>query len=421
MAGIATVFIGLKGIYDIWKNTDFKNMDKEGSKALANAIKELANNKKLGLAQINGSITKLLNKYTVSPVIICTDSAKAVEIFDKVVETSTDLFASFYMQAFKLLSTQYDLDITTTIDILSTNTTPLVTKGISKIQNAINFESDLTYQHLMSKSKYLTTISVEDKDKDDSDDKLFKMGMMTSIMSNIKNNKNDSPYNPIKAEHDREKDPLHSILIRTLNLTTKLKKHDGTEHTVIIPININAHVIVTSITSILNLLEPTSKDKSFFARLDEYRAGAISFKELIFANDLIKQYKQIKMKDKDKLFNVINERIESSLIKEVRSGAQGFEANYNMVVITSEDKRQIDKYIGSDLFKENTKQTFLENTHALAVSIIDPDYERVNILISDIRSNSDVSFKTLKKKKSNDGSQLEDFIKAMTMNRPIGF
>lgn len=408
MAGLISAFGAIKTVTELFIKSDITSM-----KDVLDFQRQLQNSTSLKLMDTNGSITKLINKYTVTPVIICTESAKEIEIFDKINELCCDLFSSFYLQAFKLLSTQYDLDVTTAIDVLSTDKQPYISAGINTITKLITEESDMSYMKVMSKQKYLTTVTVEDDTED--------------ILLNLKDDNTDKDDTTIASgnkfrfdKYEKEKDPLHSILIRTFNLNTKLKKKDGTEHNIIIPITVKAHIIVTSINSILNLLEPSTKDKGFWARLDEYRAGAISFKELILASDLIKEYKKVKIKDKDKLFNIINTRLESSLIRAAKTGIQGYEANYNMLVISADDKLKIDKYIGGDIRKENTKQRFLSNTNALSVAILDPDYERVSILISDIRSSTDVSFKTIQKRK-NDSGQLEDFMKSFVANKPIGF
>ena len=44
------------------------------------------------------------------------------------------------------------------------------------------------------------------------------------------------------------------------------------------------------------MIEPRDMKKSFIYRLDEYKSGAIKFRDLIFAGDLIKSYKKNKIK-----------------------------------------------------------------------------------------------------------------------------
>ena len=55
------------------------------------------------LVQHSGDITKLLNKYIVTPTIICSNSLKDSEILYNLIQLQTDIFASYYAQAFKVL------------------------------------------------------------------------------------------------------------------------------------------------------------------------------------------------------------------------------------------------------------------------------------------------------------------------------
>lgn len=108
---------------------------------------------------------------------------------------------------------------------------------------------------------------------------------------------------------------------------------------IVIPVTIKALIVYAGTDSILNMLAPNSRDKRFGSRLDEYRAGAITFKELMFAGDLIKQYKQNRLKDKEGLLKLTNERIVSANAKIIENGVVGFEKYYNMLILINEDKK----------------------------------------------------------------------------------
>lgn len=369
------------------------------SKSIAASL--LDSRKEIKLATTNGSITKLLSKYIVSPIIICTNTAQEIEIFDKVNELNCDVFASFYMQAFQILTNEYNLDSTMAVDLLSTDQISFGS-NYDKVIKVLNGEENSSYRTLMNNGLYLTT--TVSKEEDDGDDE-YKGTKLNNIKSS------------------GEKDPTNIILQRNLTVTYHVKNAESkVEHTIVIPIIIKAHIIITSIESILNLLTPTSKNKSFWNRLDDYRAGSIGLKELIFCGDLIKEYKNVKRKDKDKLFNILHDRSTLNAVNLLtNSPTQGFGAKYNMLVITSDDKSRIDKYIGGDILKENNKQKLLDDINGISVSILDPDYERLQMLISDIRGTTDIGFKTLAKRKSKDSSELGDIFKSMMLNKPIGF
>ena len=348
--------------------------------------------KSLSLISTNGSITKLLSKFIVEPVIITSSSIRDMDasLFDKLLQVNTDIFCSFYLQAFKILNEQYGINATSTVNLLSTDRGTI---------DKLTLENDKTYiEQLFSKDTFL------------------KVSMEASNESNMKI-KGDK----LQSNNGYQEDPLYTLLNRSLEITIDVS-NNGVKKSIIIPITVRAHVVITNINAILNMLSPNARDKTFSYRLDEYRAGAISLSELLFASDLIKKYKQNKIKDKDDLLELINSRILSSSATAIAGGkAVGYEKNYNMLMVTADEKIKLDKHIGGDLFKEKYKQQLLEQSHAMTISIVDEDYERVTILTRDIRGNSTVGFKSIKNRKDKDNSGFEEILKSIFMSKPISF
>ena len=68
-----------------------------------------------------GSITKLLKTLIVEPTIIVSEEAKTSRAFDQAVNTSLNIFSSFYLQAFQILTQLNGKSGVEAIDILSTN------------------------------------------------------------------------------------------------------------------------------------------------------------------------------------------------------------------------------------------------------------------------------------------------------------
>ena len=62
----------------------------------------------------------------------------------------------------------------------------------------------------------------------------------------------------------------------------------------------------------------------------------------------------------------------------------------------------------------------MNQAHALTLSVVDEDYERVYILTKDIRGRSDVTFKSIAKK-SNKESDSAEIVKALMSNKPPVF
>ena len=69
----------------------------------------------------DGSLTKILRTLIVEPTYIVTASARQSKIYDKVLALDLDIFVSFYVQVFYILTQVYCKSDLEAIDLLSTN------------------------------------------------------------------------------------------------------------------------------------------------------------------------------------------------------------------------------------------------------------------------------------------------------------
>lgn len=429
--------------------------DGADAKEVARKFLESTSSMQLGLAKTQGSITKLLKPYIVEPIIITTDVCRSIDVFDKTLQLNIDIFASFYLQAFKILTDLYDVSAQSAINILSTDNSSLAATGKKALIKALSREEanvpNFLQAVLSSEDQYLRLSSeagwfkkllsgITPTTLDDAD-KIASINLKNSqtakneaerakieselIAANAKNGTKRLSMKSDFKDLEIDKDPLYGTLTRTLELQFT---HSLTKNTLVMPISVKAHVIITDITNILNMLAPNSRDKRFVNRLDEWRAGAITFWDLVSCNDLIADYKKNKLRDKENLFDLVNSRVKGSAATALSNALdtkgnypiEGFEKNYNMLIISADEKVRLDRHIGGDITKEKYKQDLLEQSHAMLCTVLDQDYERANILTKDIRGVSDIGFKSLSRRneKSND---MAGIVQSLLTAKPIGF
>lgn len=354
----------------------------------------------INLIKTNGSITKLLSTFVIEPVIICSKNAKQTSVFDKLLQLNTDIFASFYSQAFKILTDIYGLEAKFTFDILSTDNSIILENMSTATLNKISKEEfgNGSMHELFSDNKFIK-LSVEDDDKKDIDNK-----------TKIHNSK------------DNNDEMLKGLLQKSFNVDIRIKTQGNEVKTVQIPITVKSHIIVTDTKNILNMLKPNSKDKTLWYRFNEYRAGAITFRELVMCDDIIEEYKQSRLKDKDGLMEMLESRKTNSMQRAfLGTNMVGYERNYNMLILTTDEKPLFDKHVNGDITNEKNKQKLLSEAYSLSLTLVDEDYERVNIYTRDIRGSSDIGFKVLNKRKNNDGSELGEILKSLLLSKPMSF
>lgn len=527
------------------------------NKAILDLIK---NQGKARIVRSDGSMTRFLSSFIVEPVIVVSKEAYKADPIENLIGLNTDLFSSFYLQAFNVLGNIHGVDIATAIAVMSSDTSSFKSAAIIKGAEAIlSNEAKDYFRDLESTSRYLT-FSHEDAKSDMDvlnelrqrlssmpgvteddvkeimentlttlvvcDDKQLNsiieeakkiapndasfLGDLSSCIRQKRNslisngdlppdtNLPDDAFNSVKYSiltfftaknvgngkfpppggkgpndpkqamakaaasvpvdknnkgyikwkmtqqqqitaafknskiGDKVAENLYAVHTRELNITLnitnsqigtqvggdndgkKIKGDFSVSKTIVIPITIKANIIVTDISNIINMLKPNDRTKKFGYRLDEWKSGSISLRELIFCGDLIKAYKGNKLSDKDGLLSIIKRREESANSKLISAGVIGFEKFYNMLIVSADEKILLNKHVGGNIDNERYKDELLTEAHALTLTIVDPDYERCNIVTKDIRGKSEISFKALKKKKDND---LNDIYKALVANR----
>lgn len=370
-------------------------------KALLDALES----KDVQLMKADGSMLRLLNNYIVEPVAVISKNLKDDEIIDKVLGLHTDMFTGFYMQAYTLLTTVYGKDTSIAIDVLGTDNggiNRVLLRGARVAVEDRDFLGELMCEDFSLSIEGTSAISIRHK----------------------KPKEEPSSSKALTKLHEGHKDLyIPNAMQRTIEITVRQKGNGKMGSlAVTIPVTIKTHVIYTDTENIINALKPNSDDKSFFNRVDEYRAGAISLSDLVFTGDLIKQYKENRLKDGDKLLELINARKLSANSKMAsrNSPFPGFEKYYNMYIISAEDKISIEKHLRGKLSKPKYKEAFLEQGYGLSVTVMDQDYERVQIMMKDIRGCTDLTYKTVSKVDKK-GSDMDEIVKALMANRPPVF
>ena len=442
----------------LYKNADTDNMEQFIKRCQQENI----------FLSYNGSIAKLVSKFIVEPVIICSDKLKTHELTDKINKLHTDIFASFYAQAFQILTSTHNMNANVALELLSTDTGSFISATTSRVLNVLAQEGHVGGFHadLISDGKYLNISFGLEADNGKKGNPAFdavsasaaaldlnqvaqdaeneKMNAANGNSRNVNNNTtgtngrgngnngsvaNNTPNSDgsgkgrvgviretsIKSVKDDDNLAM-STIFKTFEITITQTTVDGKKlPTLVIPITIKTYVIYTKVEQILNMVEPRDIKKSFLYRLDEYKSGAIKFRDLIFAGDLIKSYKKNKLKDKDNLLQLMSNRNMTSANKAIKVGKEGFEKFYNMIILTADEVPLFKRPVGGDIEKPNYKEKFLNMVRGLSFTVVDLDYERISVYIKDLTGKSDISFNGLKRKKDGD-FQLTDFLKTMMNN-----
>ncbi len=353
-------------------------------------IEDLAkSDKKRPVLYSNGSMIKLLNKFIIEPKIIVSSSLRTNKETEDAISLNLDLFTSMYSQVFNVLTNIYNVGDDVAFDLLSSSVDSSGLSGAFESLDGLISMEDSAFPSLPINSSVVVS--------NEADKEAHAVGMRASIK---------------KGES-----PISKLITREIEIIIKTDAKSGSK-TIIVPILVKASIIYTDFSNIEKMMAVSSKDKKFLNRLDDYRAGAISLSDLVFASDLIKDYKSKRIKDVDDLIKNMENRSRSSKIKVVSAGAVGYNKYYQMIFINAEEKARIERSIAGKLSKDKYKEEFLEQTNSLTLTVLDSDWERATIYIKDLKGSSDVSFKSLSKGSKAD-DRMDDMLKLMMAGKTI--
>jgi hypothetical protein len=419
------------------------------------------------MLSFDGSVGRLLNDYVVEPTIMITPDAEKSGVAPKVMNLCSDMYVAYYMQAYEILTEILGVDMTTAIRVLGTDNGSVndaVMGGIGIVNN----QSFNYIERALSQSPNNPFGSFgmpggirtgfEAKDGKGGKDRAFlpedqQLNASRVIIRQIKliARRKNSFITDIKREAinddvkkrvtiggavsetgetrdettewtaSRRITPINDVnpdnfdnVGKSNNITTVTHKEQIDEINLTITVRMN--IIVADINDIISLQDPHKEDNDLSERIDDMKSGAISFwTDLILCNDLIDAYKKNKIRDLNKLHQIINSRKISANSKYVTNGMAGFEKFYNMIIVTSDEKDIIDQTVKGNAFNEPVKDKFLTGTGSLLLTVIDEDHDRVSIVTKDMKGMTYVRFNELENRKDKTNTY-DEIIKAMQMN-----
>lgn len=390
MSGIMTAVAVANAAMDVYKSM---SSTQEFPAMMDERLKQSGQAGKI-LYSYDGSITKLLSDYIVEPTIVVSKELRDTEVLPKVIQAQVDVFASYYAQAFNVLSNVYEQDPLTSVKLLASSGKDTYSTLKDMATNAVL--KDLATE---SYTQDLLCVSMEDKD-------------------------NKRPSFPTIVNQTDKGGYLYALYTRqfevSINGHYKNVEDKDNNAKIIIPITIRANVIFTSYDNIENILGPNNDKKSFWYRWNEYLSGGISFMDLVTAGDLVREYKKNRLLDSENILQFINAKKDTAAAKGLFNKSFGFEYLYNMYILTIEDRARLSKYLGGNVANDKFKEKFLSQASGMVLTTVDNDYEKVIFQIKDLHGETIVPYSALNKRKG-DSSDLAEIFKALMVNKQPTF
>lgn len=436
-------------MFNIFSLTDLIGLVKSDSsdRDKLNAYEKIEQKKLDELFETRGSIMSLLEPYLIEPILFLSSTVKnnSNGKYQDAINDQIDYFTSIYCQAFKILTQVHGIDGQIAVRLLKTTGYGLspVEYGIDNVKKFLRKEIKQSFESAMcraerqireaNRSKFLTFDSLssrEDKKKDEEEKDGPKYDDdHESKRSGVNNGDGNAKFSTSKIG-DAVDGVGYYYQIRNFSVSIPVDMESvdkkGTKVTikqVEIPITIKCNVVIVHPEQLINALTSKRDSNTLFNRILSYRAGGISFFELIFATDLISQYAESKRKDKDDIINILNSREFTSYAEAIANGKVrnlsmpvGYERFYNLFCVTEEDFKLFEIPVGGSLDKLVIREKLFNKLNAQQIMVLDTQLETAKLYLQKFPEPCYIPFSKLGKRKSDKRDDLDDLFKAL-LNR----
>lgn len=374
-----------------------------GNTTYEDALKTLKiDNATVSLATANGNMINFMKNHIVEPSIFISKNAYNRPDANSILEHTVDVYAAFYLQAFKTLINVYDLPTKEAISVLAS-------KGFDyeSLKNEFDGMGLMDLEGMKSLPNISMSIGKDAEANSIAIEKSVAIGKDDNILSSKTIIRTLEIVIDSKATTSRE-----TSLGKDSVMTDRL--------VVNIPIIIKANVNVVDLDTISNSVEHRSSNAGFFKRILQWKVGVISAKDFFLAGDLVESYKKGALtkenfgKTLDKSSsNHIN--IESLLDKRV--GLNKIVFSY---IMTDSELELLGKRMGYNINKGSDKTDMMNALLALNITSINEDRDMVSVYINGISGMTPSPIKKLSKSGGKDGGDaIEMLASALMSNKSV--
>lgn len=381
------------------------------------------NDRDLAIISAKGSVIRMLKPFILEPEIIISKSLRSEKIIDKLIEMNINYFTAIYIQAFKVLVNVYGFENSNAFNLLSSSDMVMSQHQMELGSNGL-IGSLLEYVDPFDVNTALeadtSDVSITEQDGGGnqngggSGSGASNGGGNGYVRDSVGINRLDAKELGIPQQFQKTME-IEAVVQST---------GGGMKRTIKVEVSIKPNILYVDSNDIVNLADVHGKTTRLGYRLDQYRAGAISLGDLVFAQDLIQEHRKKMFDDKKKLISYMNNRTNVSNRKVVTQNALGFSRYYSVLLVTAQDKAKLDYIIGGNIFRDKYTNMLMERTKSMLFNVVDTLRENVHIFTKDLKGSSDLSYKYIEKalKKSETSTdEMAEIFKALMENKAPTF
>lgn len=361
ITGVVTLAGALASLYTIFKDS---------KKALSEVGVDAGKLKKTAGNLVTKDLISLTKVCRMEPLVLVDDRLKFNPIMTDLLQVSTSLVAGYYTQAFALIGHVNSIDVIGTLDKLNPARTGI---GLNSLDDGKSHKITLADRNALS---FLSEGLLELEDEDEA--------------------------NNVSVTYKTDKSAIAEINQLTNLAVGKMIKvtMSGGGETVEVPITIRLKPITTDQQSIIATLTVEGHNETVKARWSRFKAGELTFSNLILGDDVINKHKTALINDKSGFYAEMVRRAKNNSLKGLRSGNLSLATDSNIIVISADTALKASRELGGPLTDFAVREKVFKTIHSNILMLVDDQRDMVNIYYRGERvanSLSAVDLKTINK------------------------
>lgn len=209
---------------------------------------------------------------------------------------------------------------------------------------------------------------------------------------------------------------------KLINVDISVCTEDGKTLNITVPVNVRLSPALLNAETIGYIFTHKKEDNGIVERFHSWRAGRISLiKDMIFCQDQIDAYRRAAIKDKTGTLNEIARRTNNARTYGLLTNNPSLAVSSNIYVLTKSAAMDIEGKVGQQFKNPKGREKIFEDTYAMIVAVVDPEWEKVTFYYRDIALPSEISFRALKSSGKNKGPDVGDIMRSLLEGRAPTF
>lgn len=338
----------------------------------------------------SGSLIEYTRATRVEPSVLLDMRCAQLPYIEDVLNNGLNMFAGYYLQAVSLAVNVGSVNVIKTLDKLNPNRDPLSSMSLQSMES---FKHGLPFPGQPSLEAFGDSIK-------GAHEEVYGKG----------GNEGVSTRDAMKQFNESSNLSVGKLI--DVNIESEGQKAS-------IPVSVRLRVSTIRPDIMTHTLALDSKKVSRKERFHQWRSGQIEFwNDLVLAQDLIQKHRKNLMNDESGYYKTRTSSKRRNTLSALVSGEISVATASSIFVLTKETAKELEREIRGRLKDFKVREKLFEETYAMMMFIVDPDWEQITVYHRSISEPTEASIREIQRSnKSKGGPDIAEILNAFRQSK----